>query len=1035
MKAMLSSRRGHYPAGIGILLVIVVLIAGIVGCAAAPMFDIDPNSGELLETIILTSSDEMLTVTIPEGTIALDEDGNPLLTLAVNNDPEPPAPPEDVHIIGLAYDLGPAGATFDPAVTLTWEYGSTDVPDGVDEEDLVIAYYDGETGKWVVLESVVDTAANTIEASVSHLTTFATLGVPPVQYGLTTSSSAGGNVTTPGEGVFTYDDGTVVDLVAEPHEGYQFVNWAGNVGTIVDVNAATTTINMTGNYSITANFEEIPPFQYTLTISSTAGGSVTAPGEGAFTYNASTVVNLAANPLSGYYFVSWTGNVSTVADVGVASTTIVVNDDYSITANFDEIPVTYYTLTVAVSGNGSTGPSVGQHTYAVGTVVSITANPDSRYHFVNWTGNVAAVGNVNAASTTVTMNDNYSITANFEEEVVTFSDANLEAAIREAIGKPTGDIHCSDLEGLTYFEANNSNIAQLTGLEHCTNLIHLALPGNQISSLSPLSDLTSLTVLCIASNQISDISPLANLTSLTGLCFDHNQISDVSPLANLINLDWLELSANQVSDISPLANLTNLTGLLLEHNQISDISALANLTALTRVQLWENQINDISALSNLTNVPVLGLGVNQIDDISPLASLTNLTSLGLQYNQVDDISPLANLTNLTALGLDFNQITDISPLANLSNLAQLNLRANQIENIYPLVQNVGLDTGDTVNLESNPLSCDSVNICIPELEARGVTVFFGEQAVYFADPNLEAAVREAIGKSTGCILRSDLEGLTSLDASHRSIVDPTGLEYCIDLTHLDLGANQIANLSPLANLTSLTWLDLAFNQIGNVLPLVNLTNLQDLDLSHNQIGDISAVGNLINLTLLGLGHNQISDISAVANLTNLTRMSLRNNQISDVSPLANLTSMTWLASQWNDISDIAPLANLINLQDLDLAHNQIIDISPLASLTSLRWITVRDNQISDISSLASLTNLTWLSLYSNQISDISVLANLTNLNHISLRYNQVSNISPLVANAGLGVGDAVYLEGNPLSSDSINIYIPELEARGVYVEY
>jgi len=41
----------------------------------------------------------------------------------------------------------------------------------------------------------------------------------------------------------------------------------------------------------------------------------------------------------------------------------------------------------------------------------------------------------------------------------------------------------------------------------------------------------------------------------------------------------------------------------------------------------------------------------------------------------------------------------------------------------------------------------------------------------------------------------------------------------------------------------------------------------------------------------------------------------------------------------------------------------------------------------------------------------------------------------LVNNPGLSQGDEVYLSGNPLSSASINTYIPQLEARGVIVEY
>jgi len=38
-----------------------------------------------------------------------------------------------------------------------------------------------------------------------------------------------------------------------------------------------------------------------------------------------------------------------------------------------------------------------------------------------------------------------------------------------------------------------------------------------------------------------------------------------------------------------------------------------------------------------------------------------------------------------------------------------------------------------------------------------------------------------------------------------------------------------------------------------------------------------------------------------------------------------------------------------------------------------------------------------------------------------------------VDNGGLGAGDKIWLSGNPLSEQSINDYIPELEARGVTV--
>jgi len=160
--------------------------------------------------------------------------------------------------------------------------------------------------------------------------------------------------------------------------------------------------------------------------------------------------------------------------------------------------------------------------------------------------------------------------------------------------------------------------------------------------------------------------------------------------------------------------------------------------------------------------------------------------------------------------------------------------------------------------------------------------FKTEEIVTFPDPNLEAAIRAAIDKPTGDIYRSDLEALTSLSATSQSIADLTGLEYCTNLLNLDLG------------------------------------------------------GNLY---------------------------------------------------------------------------------------------------ISDISVLGDLTNLQTLDLHANQINGISALTGLTNLWNLGLGSNQISDISPLVANVGIGGGDEIYLQGNPLSTDSLNIYIPELQARGVAVYY
>jgi hypothetical protein len=155
-------------------------------------------------------------------------------------------------------------------------------------------------------------------------------------YDINISSTSGGSVNTPGEGTFTYDEGTVVNLVAAPVSGYRFINWTGNVDTIANVNFASTTITVNDHYSITANFKQITTEQFNLTISSTAGGSVTIPGEDTFAYDKGMVVSLVAQAEEGYHFIEWTGAVGTIVDVNAVSTSITMNDNYLITANFWE---------------------------------------------------------------------------------------------------------------------------------------------------------------------------------------------------------------------------------------------------------------------------------------------------------------------------------------------------------------------------------------------------------------------------------------------------------------------------------------------------------------------------------------------------------------------------------------------------------------------------------------------------------------------------------------------------------------------------
>ena len=80
---------------------------------------------------------------------------------------------------------------------------------------------------------------------------------PATEWRLTISSTEGGSVPIPGEGVFWYNAGQAVVLSALPDPGYQFIGWTGRVDAINDVYQPTTIINMELDYTITANFAPI----------------------------------------------------------------------------------------------------------------------------------------------------------------------------------------------------------------------------------------------------------------------------------------------------------------------------------------------------------------------------------------------------------------------------------------------------------------------------------------------------------------------------------------------------------------------------------------------------------------------------------------------------------------------------------------------------------------------------------------------------------------------------------------------------------
>ncbi len=184
---------------------------------------------------------------------------------------------------------------------------------------------------------------------------------------------------------------------------------------------------------------------------------------------------------------------------------------------------------------------------------------------------------------------------------VEITDPNLNRAIREQLAL-TDETALTQLamKQLTGLDAGDSQIEDLAGLEHATNVTRINLHRNSIGNLEPLAELIQLEYLSLWGNPISDLSPLANLIQLKSLDLGACQISDIAPLASLMQLEWLHLHHNQISNITPLANLKQLTDLWLTSNRIVDVSPLANLTMLEELRIEGNFIKNLDLLEGLS---------------------------------------------------------------------------------------------------------------------------------------------------------------------------------------------------------------------------------------------------------------------------------------------------------------------------------------------------------------------------------------------------------------------------------------------------
>ncbi|RGI57694.1 hypothetical protein DXD97_16940 [Ruminococcus sp. TM10-9AT] len=237
-------------------------------------------------------------------------------------------------------------------------------------------------------------------------------GAPPAptKYTVTVTTEGGGTASASPAKTAA---GTEITLTATPNTGYHFKEWQveSPAGLVITNNKFTMPDS---NVAIKAIFEEDSPFaptKHTVTVKTDGNGIAFASPLLAV---AGTEITLTAMPKEGYHFKEWQ-----VISGGVAienNKFLMPDTNVEVKAFFEEgapPAPTKYTVTVTTEGGGTASASPAKT--AAGTEITLTATPNTGYHFKEW--QVESPAGLVITNNKFTMPDsNVAIKAIFEED-------------------------------------------------------------------------------------------------------------------------------------------------------------------------------------------------------------------------------------------------------------------------------------------------------------------------------------------------------------------------------------------------------------------------------------------------------------------------------------------------------------------------------------------------------------------------------------------------------------------------------------------
>ena len=254
--------------------------------------------------------------------------------------------------------------------------------------------------------------------------------------------------------------------------------------------------------------------------------------------------------------------------------------------------------------------------------------------------------------------------------------------------------------------------------------------------------------------------------------------------------------------------------------------------------------------------------------------------------------------------------------------------------------------------------------------------FVGDIAIEWAEPALEALIRQELGKPQGIIYQEELDHIKHIELygeSHLYFNLEGGYYTLKEGKDIDMHISDGRGNVYKDGTYEIEGIEYTRGSVSSLADFANFRNLNGLYVFKNSLTDLSGLSSLQNLVDLGLWDCGFQDAGALASLRQLKLLTLDCNNIEEMSAFSGFDQIIMLSVAGNNISSLEWLSNFSNVLNLTLNYN------PLTSLKGLEM-------------LESLENLEALYLIGTQIDDIGLLMGNTSLRTLQMRYQKVDSL-------------------------------------------